>query len=457
MRTKVIVICALLIVVSGTALAAEKNPAEVSIERIETVPQIMNSANLAAPVNGLCSAGNLDWYYAVSGWLAGNEIYSTFVDPSGCGCAGWVTPHEVGFVIDVREGIEICDHPVVRVDIRDAEWSGGCPRPGEILCQSGLFELGFPGAGIYIVELTLPPCDPVPGSFFVSLEYVGPVCSHVRVVTDDSPVVCNSYNDWGTGWVDLVADADFPGRLTMYANVECASYLTATVDIDPNTLNLKSKGKYVTCYIELDGADPAEIDLSTVMLNGLVPVAGFPIGPIHELGDYDMDGVPDLMVKFSRSALIASLAGPEAALRLDERGMDAAIEHGATYDMVVTGMLNDGMPFEGMDYIRIINPGGRSDDADAGGESEFDVFATPATGGTRISFTLDVAGHVNLRVFDAAGRLVRTLESAYKSAGTHNVTWDRRTDDGGRAGAGVYFIRLERHGEVDMQKLLLVE
>jgi len=455
MKTKVMVICALLILVSGVSQAAQKHPAKISVTRIESVPQVMNGADVAAPVNNVCSVGNLNSNWAISGWLWGDEVYSTFADPSICGCPGTVAALTVNFVVNVTAGIESCDPPVMSVDIRSVEWDGGCAKPGdEIFCQSGAFTIGYPGPGTYLVSLPLPPCAPLPpGPFFVSMEYIGPVCGSVQVVTDDSPEACNSYNDWGEGWVDLVADYGFPGKLTLFADVECAS-LAATVDIDPNTLNLKSKGKYVTCYIELDGADPAEIDVSTILLNGMIPVAGAPIDP--QLGDYDMDGVPDLMVKFSRSALIASLA-PESALRLDERGMDAALEHGDMHDMIVTGELLDGTPFEGTDSIRIINPGGGNEDADTGGQAEFEVYTTPASGAARISFSLDAAGNVNLRVLDAAGRLVRTLESGYRDAGTHYVTWDRKTDDGGRAGSGVYFIKLERQGGVEMQKLLVVE
>ena len=47
--------------------------------------------------------------------------------------------------------------------------------------------------------------------------------------------------------------------------------IVATVDFDPDTLNLGSGGEWVTAYIELpDGYDVAGIDASSVLLNGEV-------------------------------------------------------------------------------------------------------------------------------------------------------------------------------------------
>ena len=65
-----------------------------------------------------------------------------------------------------------------------------------------------------------------------------------------------------------------------------AGPITATVDIDPDTLNLKSKGKWITAYIELpSGYDVADIDVATVMLDDTVPAESRP----SQLGDRDQN------------------------------------------------------------------------------------------------------------------------------------------------------------------------
>lgn len=82
----------------------------------------------------------------------------------------------------------------------------------------------------------------------------------------------------------------------------------AIIDIDPDTLNLKSKGKWVTCYIEFpEEYDVADIEVSTVAITSISAVGGdateinIPAEPFPtEIGDYNDNGILDLMVKFDR-------------------------------------------------------------------------------------------------------------------------------------------------------------
>jgi len=119
--------------------------------------------------------------------------------------------------------------------------------------------------------------------------------------------------------------------------------IIATIDVVPNSLNLKSNGKWITCHIELpEGYDLNDIDLSTVMLNGTVSVD--PESP-SAIGDYDDNGIPDLMVKFNRvdvSDFIIDVLG--------------APDKFTSVTLTVTGELNDGTVFEGSDTIKAIYP-----------------------------------------------------------------------------------------------------
>ena len=71
--------------------------------------------------------------------------------------------------------------------------------------------------------------------------------------------------------------------------------IEAMIDFDPDTLDLGSNGRWVTCYIKLPGYDVAQIDVGSVLLNYTVSVAtrgkGF---HAHLHGD-------ELVVKFERS------------------------------------------------------------------------------------------------------------------------------------------------------------
>lgn len=117
----------------------------------------------------------------------------------------------------------------------------------------------------------------------------------------------------------------------------------ADIDIKPDTLNLRSRGRWITCYTELpEGYDVANIDVSSIQLNGTVPVD--PTAPTA-IGDYDNDGISDLMVKFDRAAVISYILNN---VNIEERFI--------TVTLTIAGSLNDGTPFQGTDTIRIIVP-----------------------------------------------------------------------------------------------------
>jgi hypothetical protein len=62
---------------------------------------------------------------------------------------------------------------------------------------------------------------------------------------------------------------------------------------------------------------------------------------------------------------------------------------------------------------------------------------------TRLDFEIARSGHVRLRIYDPAGRLVATLVDETLSAGPHHAIWDGRDSSGHQAAAGIYLYRLE--------------
>lgn len=67
----------------------------------------------------------------------------------------------------------------------------------------------------------------------------------------------------------------------------------------------------------------------------------------------------------------------------------------------------------------------------------------PMRSRAKIDFGVPAPGEVHLRLFDASGRLVRTLVDASRAAGFYSVSWDGRTTSGAPAAAGAYFYVLE--------------
>ncbi len=214
--------------------------------------------------------------------------------------------------------------------------------------------------------------------------------------------------------------------------------IPATVDVDPNTLNLKSKGRWITCYIELmEGFDVADIDLASVRLNDIVPAETEPVA----IGDYDEDGCPDLMVKFARPDVIDILSPGE--------GIPVA----------VTGYVGDN-PFGGTDYIRIISPPVLPTVDEVVPPPvetvSLEAYPNPFNPSVQITYSVPQSSRVLIQVWDITGRLVRVLEDAERTEGVYRTEWNGKNEIGRAVTSGVYFCRLSVGGEVITRKLMLL-
>ncbi len=98
-------------------------------------------------------------------------------------------------------------------------------------------------------------------------------------------------------------------------------------DFDPNTLNLKSNGRWITAYFTSNNCDVNDIDPTTLLMNGAVPPER-----------WEMQANATLMVKFGRALVQATVTV----------GDGVVIE--------VTGTWMGGMTFSVTDTIRVIDP-----------------------------------------------------------------------------------------------------
>jgi len=129
--------------------------------------------------------------------------------------------------------------------------------------------------------------------------------------------------------------------------------LTAAIDIIPQSLNLRSRGKWITIYIELPEVyNISDIDATTIMLNNTIPI-DFE-APV-EIGDYDNDTIPDLMVKFDRATVCNFI-------------LSKGIKYGNVTFMLSGKLywLNE-ILFEGYDTIRVRMPGDLNMDGEVDG------------------------------------------------------------------------------------------
>lgn len=100
---------------------------------------------------------------------------------------------------------------------------------------------------------------------------------------------------------EIEGETDIDDNSFVDGAVKVTSVLSLTLDVDPDTLNTRSHGRWITAYIELpEGYNVSDIDLSSVLLNGSISAEFKP----SEVGDHDNDGTLDLMAKFDRGALL---------------------------------------------------------------------------------------------------------------------------------------------------------
>lgn len=193
---------------------------------------------------------------------------------------------------------------------------------------TGWFEVDLSGLNIV-----------VSGDFYIAKEQIIPSCVPPYIYVDSSqPIDGRSYSwlPWEPYWYQWW-DADFGIRAVVGEVV-----VPADVDIDPDTLNLKSNGEWVTAYIELPSDyDVNNIAVESVLLDGVIPVATD--APVA-VGDYDVDGIPDLMVKFNRDAVIDFLGTMDFA---DETGKFREVT------LTISGAVGE-ETFEGSDTVKVI-------------------------------------------------------------------------------------------------------
>jgi len=217
--------------------------------------------------------------------------------------------------------------------------------------------------------------------------------------------------------------------------------IKATPEFEPAVLNLKSKGKYITCYIELPASySAADIDPGTVVLDRIngeeldLPLPA--IGP-HAVGDWDKDGIPDLMVKFDRQALIDELVA-------------LGIGPGEDVELRVAGELESQIPFRDVGTIHVVGGGGGAQAERRSSALRLDL-QSAGSAGKELRYGLPNAARVRLRVYDMSGRLAATLVNGMQVAGSHAAVLDGAVPD------GVYIVRLEADDRTVTAKLVRAE
>ena len=85
------------------------------------------------------------------------------------------------------------------------------------------------------------------------------------------------------------------------------------------------------------------------------------------------------------------------------------------------------------------------------------AYPNPFNPSTNLVFRLAQESDVALAIYDARGRLVRSLRSDRYPAGEYRVQWSGRNSSGQVVASGIYFARLVAAGDVQVQRLVLMK
>jgi len=91
--------------------------------------------------------------------------------------------------------------------------------------------------------------------------------------------------------------------------------------------------------------------------------------------------------------------------------------------------------------------------------SEFALFLNspnPFVYRTSIEYIIPNETHISIKIYDVAGRMIKTLVNRKVGPGYYTVQWDARDASNLRVAAGVYFTRLESADFSSVKKVILM-
>jgi len=83
-------------------------------------------------------------------------------------------------------------------------------------------------------------------------------------------------------------------------------------------------------------------------------------------------------------------------------------------------------------------------------------YPNPFNPQTTIPFILANDGHIDLKIYNSMGQIVRSLFNGQIKSGAHDFAWDGRNDARNPVASGIYFYRLRVKDQIMVRRLLLV-
>jgi len=179
-----------------------------------------------------------------------------------------------------------------------------------------------------------------------------------------------------------------------------------------------------------------ERDFAVISVETAGPASGF-------LSAFNADGGSLLVAMASSSSFSGS--GDIAVIRLKKK--HAPIPTASTRMEMASALLNETAP--------AIDKKPR--DAEIVRFGLGPISPNPFTDDAVIAYSAPSSSGLSIGIYDVNGRLIRALRSGGVSAGTHQVTWDGRDENGARVARGVYFCRMNAGEFSATEKVVLLK
>lgn len=464
---------------SAKAMAGLR-PARAAVARampgaLKQAPGLITADYAGDCVFGSNDTGNIQGYYDT--WWTGNESYATLINPAdySCSCNPGFNVHAIHMVVY----LQTTSAPQVRVSL--ATSAGDCAGPGAIIESSGLSTFsGVPANGYYDIEVPVDfACQDMDASYYLVFEFTN-TAGPVGIPVDTTPQSCVNYNDWGSGYEDVVSNYGFAGDWLLWADIDCCGTPNPSSSVlSPDGGEIFAAGgnlqvdwsalvmTEVKVELSRDGGASWDVLAASTPNDGTETFAlagpasqnclvrvGSTDGLVTDVSDapfWVYQTVPWLTVAPTGGSL-AQGAGQTLTLSFDTTGLAnggynawmVIIDSAASSPEVVPVNLTVQGYISGVDGV----PG---------------VFAlrgnapNPFNPSTRVTFSLAQSGPAVIDVLDLQGRLVRTLLSDAVAAGERTVEWDGRDDAGRPVASGAYLARLRSGGQVATHKMVLAK
>ena len=200
-----------------TVSSLAQDRTEARLTKLGDIPRSQLLGAALSPTADSCLVRHdIGLMYRINGWLTGNELYKSYLDPSET-CADTypfsVTAVCMTLIFDDTTLLTVS----VDVESIDTDTYPGCPIPGSTLAISSEYDVAIPsGGGLYEVWIPLDSPVIVNGPFFAGFFFANEIdaSANAGLITDSIPVSCTlatSLPPRPTSWAKSAA-ATSPGR-----------------------------------------------------------------------------------------------------------------------------------------------------------------------------------------------------------------------------------------------------